>query len=80
MKKKPETQNVGGAPLSIHNCMKFKRSIKSFIHDPSGLSDGYATLCHISGTWLSNTLLKTYSKSALITTKPSIALPKSIND
>lgn len=50
MKKKPETQNVGGAPLSIHNCMKFKRSIKSFIHEPSGLSDGYATLCHISGT------------------------------
>lgn len=50
MKKNPDTQNVGGALLSIHNCMKLKRSIKSLIQEPSGLSDGYATLCHISGT------------------------------
>ena len=36
-------------------------------------------MCQVSGTWLSNTLLKTKSKSELITTNPSIALPKSTN-
>jgi len=40
VKKNPDTQKVGGAPLSIHNYIKCNLSIKSLIQDPNGLSDG----------------------------------------
>jgi len=50
------------------------------IHDPSGFNEGYATLCHKSGTLLSYNLLKTSSMSELITIKPSMAFIKSAKE
>ena len=52
MKKNPENQNEAGIPSSIHFWMKLSLLIKSIIQLPSGFSDEYAILCHISGTLL----------------------------
>jgi hypothetical protein len=43
VKKNPEIQKDAGEPLSIHFCISFKRSTKSFIQDPNGFKDGYDT-------------------------------------
>jgi hypothetical protein len=40
VKKKPEIQNVSGAPLSIHFYIKLILSRKSTIQEARGLSDG----------------------------------------
>jgi len=58
--------------------MNFNRSIKSIIHEPNGLREGYAFLCQASGTLLSNILLNISYKSWLMITNPSIALSTSI--
>lgn len=80
MKKKPEIQKLGGDPLLIHLFISFNLSQKSIIQDPRGFKEGYETLCHISGTLLSNTQLKTISKSEDMTSNPSIAFPTFVRE
>jgi hypothetical protein len=52
VKKNPEIQKFGGAPLSIHDCMNFNLSRQSSTHEARGLRDGYALLAHTAGTML----------------------------
>merc|ERR1711871_1338582 len=73
VKKKPEIQNIGGTPPSIHLSKKLRRCIKSSTHEPNGLRDGYATLDHSVGTWPSVMERPISSSSRLITTSPIIA-------
>ena len=51
-KKKPDNQKDFGRPVFIQLSMNEQRNVKSFTHEPSGFSDGYAAFAHNEGTWL----------------------------
>src|SRR4051812_15595992 len=51
-KKNPDIQNTSGCPLTSQLRMNAMRAWKSFTHDASGFSDGYAAASQFLGTWL----------------------------
>mmetsp|Transcript_20942 Transcript_20942/g.67407 ORF Transcript_20942/g.67407 Transcript_20942/m.67407 type:complete len:210 (-) Transcript_20942:617-1246(-) len=72
-KKKPASQNTGGLPFTSQSRMKSTLAFKSFTHDASGLSDGYAAASHTRGTLLSLIATYTESSSSLMSASPLMA-------
>ena len=81
MKKKPETQKVGGAlTSSIHFWKKASRRSMSVTYEPSGLSDGYERFIHSPGRAPSVSAEARVSSSASMTTRPLMAFLSELSD
>ena len=80
VKKKPESQNCTGGPLSTQPWKNTILSCTSFMYGPSGLRLGNDLLSHRSGTLPSKSAAPTASRVALSSARPLTALPRLTSD